>query len=244
MAKITLTDLTSLANDTSATDSINTNFQLIEDYINNNVLSRDTGVETNTMQNDMDMNSNNLLNVGTVNGYTVQEMAARYLGAFAEPPTTDNLGNALVTGALYYDTFAQNVYVWDGSQWKVTFIDNGDYVLLNANNTWQASQAGSSYVATVNGNVTLNFGRYQNFILTLDGNLTLDNPTTELVGQTGVIVLKQDATGSRTVTLGSQFLTSSAGFGISTSANFIDLVPYVVSGDGEILLGAPQVNFS
>ena len=74
MPKITLTDLTSLANDTSATNSINTNFQAIEDYINDNVLSRDTGAEVNTMQNELDMNSYGITNVDTINGVDVTDV--------------------------------------------------------------------------------------------------------------------------------------------------------------------------
>ena len=38
---------------------------------------------------------------------------------------------------------------------------------------------------TTTGSVTLDFSSYQNFVLTLTGNVTLDNPTTESVGQSG-----------------------------------------------------------
>ena len=95
------------------------------------------------------------------------------------------------------------------------------------------------------GNVTLDFGTYQNFVLTLTGNVTLDNPTTETLGQTGFLVLIQDATGSRTVSLGSQYLTAAAaGLTLSTAANAIDIVPYVVQATDKILLGTPQLAFA
>ena len=98
--------------------------------------------------------------------------------------------------------------------------------------------------ATATGNITLDFEAYQNFVLTLTGNITLDNPTTESVGQSGFIVLKQDATGGRTVSLGSQFKTSNgAGVALSSGASAVDVVPYLVSGDGEILLGKVQLAF-
>ena len=41
----------------------------------------------------------------------------RYLGAKSSAPTLDNDGNALVTGALYWNTGANAMYVWDGSTW-------------------------------------------------------------------------------------------------------------------------------
>ena len=41
----------------------------------------------------------------------------RYLGAKASAPTLDNDGNALVTGALYYDTTEGGMFVYDGAQW-------------------------------------------------------------------------------------------------------------------------------
>ena len=41
----------------------------------------------------------------------------RYLGPKATAPTLDNDGNALLTGALYWDTVANTMEVWSGSAW-------------------------------------------------------------------------------------------------------------------------------
>ena len=41
----------------------------------------------------------------------------RYLGAKSTPPTLDNDGNALITGAIYWDTTAAAMYAWSGSAW-------------------------------------------------------------------------------------------------------------------------------
>jgi hypothetical protein len=41
----------------------------------------------------------------------------RYLGAKSSPPTVDNDGNALITGAIYWDTGAGAMYAWSGSAW-------------------------------------------------------------------------------------------------------------------------------
>jgi hypothetical protein len=41
----------------------------------------------------------------------------RYLGAKSTVPTVDNDGNALVTGALYWNTPGATMYAWTGSAW-------------------------------------------------------------------------------------------------------------------------------
>ncbi len=41
----------------------------------------------------------------------------RYLGAKSTPPTLDNDGQALLTGALYWNTVDNQMYVWSGSAW-------------------------------------------------------------------------------------------------------------------------------
>ena len=106
-------------------------------------------------------------------------------------------------------------------------------------------------VATTNtdttntGSVTLDFGANQNFVLTLTGNVTLANPSTEQVGQSGFIVLIQDSTGGRTVSLGTDYETAGgAGLTLSSAASTTDIVPYVVAASGRILLGAPQLAFA
>ena len=45
------------------------------------------------------------------------EFDDRYLGAKAVPPTLDNDGDALLTGALYWNTVDNQMYVWSGSAW-------------------------------------------------------------------------------------------------------------------------------
>jgi len=41
----------------------------------------------------------------------------RYLGAKSSPPTLDNDGNALITGALYWNTPGATMFAWSGSAW-------------------------------------------------------------------------------------------------------------------------------
>jgi len=95
------------------------------------------------------------------------------------------------------------------------------------------------------GNVTLDFSANQNFVLTLTGNVTLVNPSTESVGQSGFIACIQDGTGGRTLTLGTDYESAGgSGITLTSTASATDLVPYVVVAANRILLGAPQLAFS
>jgi len=95
------------------------------------------------------------------------------------------------------------------------------------------------------GSVTLDFDANQNFVLTLTGNVTLANPSTEKVGQSGFIAFIQDGTGSRTVTLGTDYESAGgAGITLTSTASATDLVPYVVVAANRVLLGTPQLAFS
>jgi hypothetical protein len=95
------------------------------------------------------------------------------------------------------------------------------------------------------GSVTIDFSAHQNFVLTLTGNTTLANPSTEAVGQAGVFVFIQDGTGSRTLSLGTDYESpAGAGIVLSTAAAAVDVVPYFVKASGSIQLGAPQLAFA
>ena len=95
------------------------------------------------------------------------------------------------------------------------------------------------------GSVTIDFSAYQNFVLTLTGNVTLANPSTESVGQAGVFIFIQDGTGSRTLSLGTDYETAAGGgITLSTAASAVDVVPYFVKASGSIQLGTPQLAFS
>ena len=97
----------------------------------------------------------------------------------------------------------------------------------------------------VSGNATWNFDNYQNFVITLTGNTTFVNPSTENVGQSGFFAIIQDGTGSRTVSLGTDWETAAAaGLTLTATASATDLVPYLVVASNRILLGTPQLAFA
>ena len=66
----------------------------------------------------------------------------RYLGAKSSEPSTDNDGNALAEGAMYYDTVDDIIYVWNGSTWQT--ITTGSGGLQAANNLSDVASATTS----------------------------------------------------------------------------------------------------
>ena len=108
-----------------------------------------------------------------------------------------------------------------------------------------AGRADTLTDTTNTGNVALDFSQFQNFVLTFTGNVTFTNPTTEAVGQSGFIICIQDGTGSRTLSIGTDYETvGGAGITLSTDANTVDMIPYVVQSASNILLGNVQKAFA
>ena len=130
----------------------------------------------------------------------------------------------------------------------IEYDENGDDQLKigGAVTAFTNAVVGKTDTDTSNsGSVTLDFDANQNFVLTLTGAVTLANPTTEKVGQSGFIAFIQDGTGSRAVSLGTDYETAGgAGLTLTSTASATDLVPYVIVAANRVLLGTPQLAFS
>ena len=86
-------------------------------------------------------------------------------------------------------------------------------------------------------NIALNMDIGFNFVVTLAGNRTLDNPTNNDPGQSGFIKVIQDGTGSRTLAYGSEYkFTGGVDPILSTAANAIDYLFYTVVTATQILI--------
>jgi hypothetical protein len=55
----------------------------------------------------------------------------RYLGAKSSEPSTDNDGDALVTGALFFDTTVGAMKVWTGSAWQTVTVSAANQANIN-----------------------------------------------------------------------------------------------------------------
>jgi hypothetical protein len=160
---------------------------------------------------------------------------------------------AEVDTKVVFDGNAQDFYIGlDDSADDLVFgqgstVGSNVAFAIDENQVTQFSHAavGSTQTASISGSTVLDFQTYQNFVLTFTGNVTLANPSTEAVGQSGFIIIIQDGTGSRTLGLGTDYETAGgSGLTISTAASAVDVVPYVVKADASIQLGAAQLAFA
>jgi len=125
MAKLTLTDLTSIVgNETTAIAAVNANNALIEAAIEN-TLSRD-GTATNTMEATLDMNSNTIINLPAPSGDT-------------EPLRKGDIGTLLSNPASYFvQASAPSTGEADGSVWIDSDSTDLDLYTLSSG-TWSDS---------------------------------------------------------------------------------------------------------
>ena len=155
----------------------------------------------------------------------------------------DNDNTAITVDTSGNVTFAQNA-TFSGT---TSMSGSATLTALDVNGTVTAQRGVGDTDSNTNvtGDSTPNFSTYQNFVWTLTGNIVLKNPSTETIGQSGFFVFKQDGTGSRTLSIESQYLTAGdAAITLTTTANAIDVVPYIVSGTDQILLGTPLLAFA
>ena len=89
--------------------------------------------------------------------------------------------------------------------------------------------AGTITALTDGATITPDFSVSNNFSVTLAGNRTLANPTNAVAGQSGVITITQDATGSRTLAYGSLWkFASGTAPALTTTASAVDVLAYYV----------------
>jgi len=255
----------------------------------------------------------------------------RYLGAKTSNPTLDNDGNALVAGALYFNTVVPEMRLYTGSAWVAAYVSGASYVAkagdtmtgtlnlpsngltvgtnqlavsssnvgigtsspaqkLHVNGDIRLGDGGGTgaiFTDATNGlrfmlpaagtsntesmridssgnvgigttspspklyvsgsaaanisaltdaaTIAVNMSVANNFSVTLGGNRTLGNPTNLTAGQSGVIFITQDGTGSRTLAYSSYWdFPSQTAPTLTTTANAVDVLVYTVRSSTSI----------
>lgn len=101
--------------------------------------------------------------------------------------------------------------------------------------TFTVAQRGAVVALTDGATITPDFAAANNFSVTLGGNRTLANPTNLVAGQSGVIKITQDATGSRTLAFGSYWdFAAGTAPTLTTTANAVDILAYYVDSSTNI----------
>ena len=108
---------------------------------------------------------------------------------------------------------------------------------------YTAAQNFDAATLTDGASIAWNLNTQQVGIVTLGGNRTLANPTNQKAGGTYIMIVKQDATGSRTLAYGTAYKWPSGDAPVlSTGANDVDILTFV--SDGTNMYGAIQQDFS
>jgi len=105
----------------------------------------------------------------------------------------------------------------------------------NVVQSFSVAQRGTITALTDGSTITPDFAAANNYSVTLGGNRTLANPTNLTAGQSGVIVITQDGTGSRTLAYGSYWkFSSGTAPTLTTTASAVDVLAYYVESSTRI----------
>lgn len=120
---------------------------------------------------------------------------------------------------------------------RTVTVPDATFTLAGTNlaQSFSAAQRGSIAALTDGATITPDFAAANNFSVTLGGNRTLANPSNLTAGQSGSIVITQDATGSRTLAYGTYWkFPSGTAPTLTTTASAVDVLVYYVESSTRI----------
>jgi hypothetical protein len=184
--------------------------------------------------------------------------------SISTPPVSPSEGDLYIVAASATGDWAgqeDNMAYFDGSVWRFVTPKEGmrlwvadeykDYIYFGGQwtaetNHWRGydqSQYHNLKALTDAANISWDARYYPVAEVTLEGNRTLDNPTNVVAGAEYRLIVRQDATGSRTLSFdtGYAFAGGSAPT-LSTAANAVDLLGFLY--DGSKMLGTSVLNLS
>ena len=111
---------------------------------------------------------------------------------------------------------------------------------LNSTKFYVSGNSASEVVTLTDGaTITPDFSTGNNFTVTLGDNRTLANPTNTTVGQSGVLYIVQDGTGSRTLGVGTHWhFPAGTAPTLTTTANAVDVFAFSVRSSTSVVANA------
>ena len=151
----------------------------------------------------------------------------RYLGSKSSDPTLDNDGNALLTGALYYNTTTQTMKVYDGANW-ITATAAGTTALLVYKYVATAGQTTFSGAASVGG--TLSYT--SNNIIVFVNGVSLDSTDYTATNGTSVVLASGASLNDEVVIVAFKSFTVADTYTKGEAdAKFVELAGDTMTGD-------------
>lgn len=115
---------------------------------------------------------------------------------------------------------------------------NANTAVINVQN--ELAVFGRAYqniiILTDASTLTMNLAQTNNFSVTLGGNRILANVTNSTPGQSGFLVVRQDGTGSRTLSFGTGWrFPGNTAPTLSTAANSVDMIVYTATTTSNVI---------
>jgi len=180
------------------------------------------------MTGNLNLSNNKIVNLLTPTVST-DAVTKAYADALVGGTGAGSFTTLTVTGTTTLATALTGVL--KGTSGVVSVATAGtDYAGIDTAQTFTKGQRGEITVLTDGATITPDFADSNNFSVTLGGNRTLANPTNLVAGQSGVIVITQDATGNRTLAYGSNWdFSGGTAPTLTTTASAVDVLVYYVN---------------
>lgn len=157
-------------------------------------------------------------------GATTADAALTNLGGTTVGAAVFKAANAAAARSAIGVVIGTDVQAFDADTAKTDVVQS-----------FTAAQRGAITALTDGATITPNFALGNNFSVTLGGNRTLANPSNLTAGQSGVIVITQDGTGSRTLAYGNQWkFAAGTAPTLTTTAAAVDVLAYYAESSTRI----------
>lgn len=109
--------------------------------------------------------------------------------------------------------------------------------MLDKTQGWTRAQRGTVQALADAATIAVDLALANNYSLPLAGNRTLGTPTNAVAGQSGIIAVTQDATGSRTLAFGANWkFAGGTAPALSTTAGAVDYLAYYVETPSRVFV--------
>lgn len=162
--------------------------------------------------------------------------------AFAQANTPSSTANSAAIYANGAFTAANTKAATASPTFTGTVVmANANTSVINVQNQLEVYGRAFQNIITVTdaSTITLNLAQTNNFSVTLGGNRILSNVANSSAGQSGFLVVRQDGTGSRTLSFGTgwRFPSNSAPT-LSTAANSVDMIVFTATTTSNVVAQA------